>query len=116
MKIYESNLDERTLKFAKEIINLCKTLPKNAVNFELIRQLVRAGTSIGANYSEANDALSKKDFIYRMRISRKEAKETQYWLSLIDEANPEFKKYLEPFLQESTELIKIFSSIIEKSK
>ncbi len=115
-KIYKSTLDERTLEFAKRIIGLCKALPKNTVNIELVRQLVRAGASVGANYREANDALSKKDFIYRMRISRKETKETKYWLELVIEANPEFKKRTEPLLQESVELIKILSSIIGKSK
>ncbi len=116
MTLYKSNLDDRTLEFAKRIIHLCKALPKNTVNFELAKQLIRAGASIGANYREANDALSKKDFVHRMRISRKEAKESQYWINLIIEANPEFQKRVEPLLQESTEIIKIFSSIIEKSK
>lgn len=115
-KDYKSNLEDRTLEFAKVVIHLCKDLPKNTVNFELLKQLVRSGTSIGANYREANDALSKKDFLHRMRISRKEAKETQYWLELIIEANPEFKERIEPLLQESMELVKILSSIIVKSQ
>lgn len=116
MKIYKSNLDERTLEFTKRIIRLCKALPKNTVNLELIKQLIRAAASIGANYREANDAIGKKDFIYRLRISRKEAKETRYWLELIVEANPEFEERTESLFQESLELIKILSSIIEKSK
>lgn len=97
-KIYKSNLDDRTLEFAKRIIHLCRALPKDTVNLELKKQLIRSGTSIGANYREANDALSKKDFVYRLRISRKEAKETQYWLMLVIEANIEFEKRIELLL------------------
>lgn len=115
-KNYKSNLSDRTLEFAKKIINLCKIMPKNTINIELTKQLIRSGASIGANYREANDALSKKDFIYRIRISRKEAKESQYWLELIIESNSDIQNIINPLLQESTELIKILSSIIEKSK
>jgi len=110
------DLEERTLIFAKKIIGLCRTLSKNTVNFELVKQLVRAGSSIGANYREANGAASKKDFNNKIRISLKEAKETHYWLQLVIEANDEFQKRMEPLLQESLELIKIFSSIIGKLK
>ena len=91
-------------------------MSKNTVNFELVKQLVRAGSSIGANYREANGAASKKDFNNKIRISLKEAKETHYWLQLVIEANDEFQKRMEPLLQESLELIKIFSSIIGKLK
>jgi len=108
------DLEERTLTFAKRIIELCRALPKNTVNFELIKQLVRAGSSIGANYREANGAASKKDFSNKIRISLKEAKETHYWLQLIIEANTEFRKRIELLLQESLELVKIFSAISEK--
>ena len=112
----EYDLEKRTLEFGKRIIKLCQTLPKNIVNIELIKQLVKAGTSIGANYREANGAESKKDFTHKIRISLKEAKETRYWLELVTEANMEFKKRIELLLQESLELIKIFSSISTKSK
>ncbi len=71
---------------------------------------------MGANYREANDALSKKDFIPRMRITRKEAKECHYWLQLVVETNPEFKNSTESLLKEAEELKKIFSSIIDKSQ
>ena len=80
-KLYD--LEERTLEFGKRIVRMCKVLPKETVNYELIKQCLRSGTSIGANYIEANDALSKKDFVFRLRIARKEAKETVYWLNLI---------------------------------
>ena len=112
----EYDLEKRTLEFGKRIIKLSQTLPKNIVNIELIKQLVKAGTSIGANYREANGAESKKDFTHKIRISLKEAKETRYWLELVTEANMEFKKRIELLLQESLELIKIFSSISTKSK
>lgn len=113
-KIYD--LEERTLKFSKDIINLCKDFSKNTINFELISQLIRSSTSIGANYREANESLSKKDFTHRIKISRKEAKETIYWLELILEANPNFNDKISPLLNEVIELKKIFSTIIEKSK
>ena len=97
-KNYKSPLDERTLEFGKRIIRLCKKLPKNAIAIEPLKQVMRSGCSVGANYREANDALSKKDFTFRMRISRKEVNE------------------INPLMQEANELVKILSSIIEKSK
>ena len=87
----EYDLEKRTLDFAKRIVQFCKKLPKNTINTELIRQLIRAGCSIGANYIEANESLSKKDFFYRIKICRKEAKESKYWLEIIISANFEFK-------------------------
>ncbi len=91
-------------------------MPKNTVNFKLIDQVVWSGTSQGANYREANETETKKDFSYRMRICRKEGKETIYWLKLIIEANPEYGKRIEPLLGETMELVKIFASILEKCK
>ena len=110
------NLEERTLDFGKRIIRLARALPKETVNFVLIDQVVRSGTSMGANYREANETETKKDFCYRIRICRKEGKETLYWLELIIEANPEFKERILPLMQETTELIKIFAAIAVKSK
>lgn len=109
------DLEKRTLEFAKNVIKLCKLLPQNVINKELIAQLVDASGSIGANYREANDALSKKDFKHRIKITRKEAKETHYWLELLIEANPEFKEKIDLLLKEALELKKIFSSIADKS-
>jgi len=68
------DLEIRTLEYAKGIINLCKKLPRQSINFKLIEQLVAASGSVGANYREANEALSKKDFSHRMKITRKNAK------------------------------------------
>ena len=110
------DLEARTLEFSKRIIRMCKALPKNTINFKLIDQVVRSGFSMGANYREANETETKKDFQFRMRICRKEGKETTYWLNLIIEANPDFKARIEPLLQETSELVKIFAAIIEKTK
>ncbi len=110
------DLEERTLEFGKRIIRLVKALPKNSVNFSLLNQVIRSGTSMGANYREANETETKKDFIYRIRICRKEGKETIYWLNLIIEANPEFTERMQPLLEETIELVKIFAAILEKSK
>lgn len=115
-KAKKYDLDERTLEFGRRVVVLCKSLPRDLVNTELARQCIRSGTSIGANYLEANDSLGKKDFVYKMKISRKEAKETIYWLKLIVEANKKLESRMEGLLQEAFELKKILSSIIEKSK
>lgn len=78
------DLEERTLHFAKDIRAFVKTLPRTICNEQDIRQLVRASGSVGANYLEANESLSKKDFVMRIKITRKEAKESRSWLQLID--------------------------------
>lgn len=109
------NLEERTLEFAKENIRLCKKLPKDTVNLKLISQLIDASSSVGANYGEANEKLSKKDFAYRMKIARKECKESTYWLKLLKEANEKFSKEIDNLVKESQELRSIFTSIIYKS-
>jgi four helix bundle protein len=110
------DLEERTLNFSKRILRLTKSLSKNIINNIFISQIIRSGCSVGANYIEANESLGRKDFLMRVRISRKEAKETIYWLKLIIENNIELESRINPLLQEATELLKIFSSIIEKSK
>ena len=108
------DLEERTLKFAKKVIQLCRKLAVDSVNRVLIDQVVRSSTSIGANYREANDALSKKDFGHRIKIVRREAKESCYWLDLLSEANPQCVNEITPLNQEAIELKKIFSSIAAK--
>lgn len=110
------DLEDRTLEFGKRIIRLAKALPKNTINFNLTDQAIRSGTSMGANYREANETETRKDLLFRMRICRKEGKETIYWLNLIIEANPEFAERIKPLLEETTELVKIFAAIIEKIK
>jgi len=98
------------------LIGVCKSLAKNTINFNLIDQVVRSGTSLGANYREANETETKKDFLYRIRICRKESKETIYWLKLLIEANTTLTKDLTDLLSETQELLKIFSAIHENSK
>lgn len=107
-------LEGRTLEFGKKIIVLCNLLPKNTVNYRLIDQLIRSGTSVGANYREANETDSKKDFKNRIRISKKEAKETVYWLELVLSANTEFSPQIEPLLDEAGQLVKILAAIYSK--
>ena len=113
----EYDLEERTFEFAKRVRLFVKSLPRTVANLEDGKQLIKASGSIGANYREANEALSKRDFLLRIRISRKEAKESAYWLRLICETNtlnnPEEARNL---IREATELKKILSAIVEKSK
>jgi four helix bundle protein len=111
------DLEERTFQFAKRVRLFVKTLPNTLANIEDSRQLIKASGSVGANYREANESLGKKDFLMRIRISRKEAKESEYWLRLINETN-ELKNANEAqgLIQEANELKKIFSVIAEKSK
>lgn len=110
------DLEERTLEFAKRTIRFCKGMPKNIIDTETIKQLVRAATSVGANYIEANESLSKKDFLTRIKICRKEAKETGYWFKLIETDSPSLKSEQELLLKESIELMKIFGSILTRSQ
>lgn len=113
MKQYD--LGDRTLKFAKRVIVYVNNLPKNIANIEIGRQLIKSSGSTGANYIEAEEALSKKDFVLRIKISRKESKESRYWLDL---SEPLLQQQEEKaaLIQEATELMKIFGAIIEKSK
>ena len=106
------DLEDRTLIFAKQIINFCKNLTNNTINFKLIDQLIRSAGSIGANYREANDSLGKKDFIHRLRIARKESKETIFWLELVKEANKNIS--IDNLIDECCQLRNILSAIIKK--
>ncbi|MFA5188673.1 MAG: four helix bundle protein [Patescibacteria group bacterium] len=110
------DLEDRTLELGKEIIRLCKTLPANTINFRLIDQSIRSGTSVGANYREANETDTKKDFRFKIRICLREARETIYWLELIKEANQNFSARIDKLISETREIVKIFGSILEKSK
>ncbi|MBP9818299.1 four helix bundle protein [Candidatus Shapirobacteria bacterium] len=111
---YKSKLPERTLDFAKSVVRMCRSLTKDVVNFKIIDQIVRSSASIGANYLEANDCLGKKDFLHRLRISRKESKETIYWLELLKEGNESQIKQLDYLIAECIELRNILSAIITK--
>lgn len=105
-------LEERTLRFSKNLIAVLQKLPKNLISHNLIGQTVRSGTSVGANYREANAAESEKDFKHKMNISFKEAKEARYWLDILMSANPDHKNDLAPLRQESDELARIFGKAV----
>ncbi len=111
------DLEERTFQFARSVCGFCKEIPKNTSNIEYSKQVIRSSGSIGANYIEANESFSKKDFLFRIKICRKEAKETIYWLRLISETNSkDFSKKSEELIDEATQLKKILSAILEKSQ
>ncbi len=109
------DLEERTLLFTKSVVDLCKGLTNNTINQRYIKQLLDAAGSVGANYREANEKLSKKDFIFRMRIARKECKESSYWLEVLEHANNNHKNKINALIVEAQELRNIFTSIIEKT-
>ena len=110
------DLEERTGRFGEAIIEFVKTLERNEMNRPLIGQLVDAGTSVGANYMEADGAESKKDFRHKIAICKKEAKETKHWLRMIRKANPHKAVECQKLWQEAHELTLIFSSIILSKK
>jgi four helix bundle protein len=116
MMVKPYDLEERTQNFASELIGFVNVLQKTITNVEIIRQVTRSGTSIGANYIEANEALSKKDFANRVKICRKEAKETCYWLRLISIRTEDEDRKRQAFAPEASELTKIFGAIVEKTK
>lgn len=106
------DLEERTYLFAKDVRNFIKIVPRTISSIEYAKQIIRSSGSVAANYIEANEALSKKDFLMRIKICRKEAKETRLWLRLIDIESKEKER----LTQEINELMKIFGSIVTKSQ
>jgi four helix bundle protein len=112
-KVYD--LEERTFQFARRVRAMVKLLPRTICNAEDGRQLVRSSGSVGANYIEANETVGKKDFAFRVRIARKEAKESRHWLRLLDTGGtPEVERERDAPIQETVELIRIFSAILLK--
>jgi four helix bundle protein len=110
------DLEERTRDFARECRKFVKQLEGNkTINFEDGKQLVRSSGSVAANYIEANESLSKKDFKHRIKICRKEAKESNLWLDLCDNENGQ-EDVREELMREANELMKIFGSILKKSE
>jgi four helix bundle protein len=120
MKEYRTSqydLEDRTFNFAQNVRTFTKQIPKTVANTEDTKQVVRASGSVGANYIEANESLSKKDFLLRIKICRKEAKESRYWLRLIDAGDDStLAKYQATLIQEATELTSIFGAILRKSE
>ena len=108
------DLEDRTFIFAKNVIEYVRNLPKGIGLSEIGKQLVRSAVSVGANYIEANECLSKKDFIMRVKISKKEAKESKYWLNLSIPIKNHDQAKIE-LISESEELMKIFATIIRNS-
>jgi four helix bundle protein len=109
------DLEERTAVFGEAVIRFAKTVPKNTVTLPLIDQFVRSGTSVAANYCEADDAVSKKDFKNKIGTCRKESRETKLWLRMIVSAEPELKTEARKLWQEAKELHLIFAAIWRKS-
>ncbi len=110
------DLEERTAKFAEAVIDLMKKLPNDSINKRMIEQLIGSAGSLGANYCEANEAESKKDFIHKIGICKKETKETQHWLRLLARANPDLVNDFRRLWKENQELLLIFSKIINSSR
>ena len=111
------DLEERTETFARRVRAFVKALPKTIGNIEDGKQVVRASGSVGANYIEGNEALSKKDFRMRIKICRKEAKESRYWLRLVDiEEHDTLNNVRNSLIQEATELMNIFGAILRKTE
>ncbi len=111
------DLEERTFEFARDVRQFLKSVPRTIANIEDGRQLIRSSGSVGANYREANESLGKKDFKLRIRIARKEAKETVYWLRLIDTgAEASIGRARDGLVQEATELMRILAAILRKAE
>jgi len=113
-KVYD--LEERTAKFGEDVIEFVRKLPRNEITKRIISQLVGAGTAVGSNYCEADCAESNKDFIHKMAIANKEAKESKHFLRMSAKACPEFSADARLLWKEGNELNMIFTTIIKKSK
>ena len=110
------DLEERLARYAEGLIEFARTIKQDAVNRRIIEQLIGAGGSAGANYCEATEAESKKDFIHKIGISRKELKEAKHWLRLLATSNPERKEEIRKFWGETHELLLIFAKISRSSR
>ncbi len=115
-KEWKKTFLERLLKFAVSIITLANNLPKTPAGFAIATQLIKAGTSVGANTEEAQDASSRKDFVQKLSIALREARETRYWLKVIKESRLIPTLSLDPLLSESEEIVAILISSVKSSK
>jgi four helix bundle protein len=113
-RVYD--LEERTAKFGEDVIKFCKEVPRNTITIPLINQLVKAGTSTGANYCEADDAESKQDFKHKIGICKKESRESKHFIRMIAVAVPELKEEARVLWQEAKELNLIFNKIYKSLK
>ncbi len=112
VKVYD--LEERTAIFGEDVLKFAKNIPDNSINRPLINQIVRSATSIGANYMEVDGADSKKDFLHKISLCKKEAKETMHWLRMLSIVNFNLKEKCRELWSEVHELVLIFSSILKK--
>ena len=112
---FARKLEARLLIFTKNVSDLCFSSSKNFRNSNIIDQLLRSSSSVGANYIEANEAISKKDFFHRIKICRKESKESIYWLELLAHTNSDRKEKTDVLIKEASEYLRLFSAIINKS-
>ena len=112
----QKDIIERTFKFGVRIVALVNIIPKTPAGYALSRQIVRSGTSVGANIEEAQDGLTKKDFTHSMNIALKEARETKYWLRIILESGLIIPKKLDYLLDENTQIVKILTAIVKNSR
>ena len=110
------NLEERTAKFGESVIDIVKQISISSINKRIIEQLIGSSGSIGANYCEANESESKKDFIHKMGIAKKEIKETKHWIRMLARTDDNLKSNLRVIWQENQELLLIFSKIISSSR
>lgn len=110
------DLEERTAVFSENIVQFCKEIPDTTINRPMIHQLIKSGTSVGANYCEADDAETKKDFVHKIGLCKKEARETKHWLRVLVVSEPKLKNEAKVLWQEAKELNLIFNSIIHSSK
>jgi len=110
------DLEERTARLGERVINLCRSLKQEVISIPIISQLIRSGTSIGANYMEANGASSKKDFQNKIFICKKETQETKHWLRMLANCFPEKREEIRTLWKETQELTLIFQKIISSLK
>lgn len=110
------DLEERTARFGENIIDLCKKAPKTVITMPILTQVIRSGTSMGANYCEANGASSKKDFRNKIFLCKKESKETKFWLRMLAKAAEEMQAECLSLANEAQELLLIFSKKAKNSE
>jgi four helix bundle protein len=110
------DLEERTFQFSKRVRSFVKEIANNTANLVDSQQLIRSSGSVGANYIEANESVGRKDFLFKIKICRKEAKESSYWLRLLELVGPQMEIEREKLVQEATELTNIFGAILRKSE
>jgi four helix bundle protein len=111
---FSLQLEKRLLALSKQAYSFCKQIPRDRINIEYADQFNRSTSSVGANYIEANESESSRDFVHRLKISKKEAKEARYWLEIIINANPGLEPQALSISKELLEMVKLFSSIINK--